>query len=122
MTTPFFCSTHAQGVGLRPLSPAHVRGLRSGGDISISWIRRTRSGGDSWDTAEVPLFETSERYEVDILAGAMVKRTVSTTSPSVLYTSAQQIADFGAPQSQVSVKVYQLGAVYGRGTPRSAVL
>ena len=54
--------------------------------------------------------------------GACLKRTISTTSPSVLYTSAQQIADFGAPQSQVSVKVYQLGAVYGRGTPRSAVL
>ncbi len=108
--------------GLRPLAPVHVRGSRSGDDVSITWVRRTRLGGDNWDAAEVPLGEDGERYEVDVLDGATVKRTLSATSPIVTYAAADQIADFGAVQSAVSVSVYQLGAVYGRGSARAAVV
>jgi hypothetical protein len=116
-------TTHAfMGVGLRPLSPAHVRGSRTAGDLSISWVRRTRLGGDNWDAAEVPLGEETERYEVDILDGATVKRTLAATTPAATYTAAQQTADFGAPQSAIDVRVYQLSAVHGRGTPREATL
>ncbi len=71
-------TTHAfRGLGLRPLSPMHVRGSRSGGDLALSWVRRTRIGGDSWDSVEVPLAEETERYEVDILDGPDVVRTIS---------------------------------------------
>jgi hypothetical protein len=116
-------TTHVfTGVGLRPLSPAHVRGLRSAGDLAISWIRRTRLGGDSWDAAEVPLGEETERYEVDILDGPTVKRTLTATSPTVTYTAAQQTTDFGSPQSSVSCRVFQISPVHGRGTPRAAIL
>jgi len=116
-------TTHVfQGVGLRPLSPAHVRGLRASGDLAISWIRRTRIGGDSWDAAEVPLGEDAERYEVDILAGTTLKRTLTATSPSVTYTATQQTTDFGTPQSSVSLRIYQISPVHGRGTPRAATL
>ena len=117
-------TTHVfRGVGLRPLSPAHVRGQRSAGDLAISWIRRTRIGGDSWDAAEVPLGEDAERYEVDILDGATLKRTLSATSPAVTYTATQQTADFGAPQSSVSCRVYQLSPVpRPRHPPRRATL
>ena len=110
------------GAGLRPLAPVHVRGVRTSGDLTISWIRRTRIGGDGWDAAEVPLAEDSERYEVDILSGATLKRTIASAAPSALYTSAQQVADFGAAQALVFVKVYQLGAVYGRGSAASATV
>jgi hypothetical protein len=79
-------------------------------------------GGDNWDAAEVPLGEESERYEVDIMDGAGVKRTLSATSPSATYTAAQQIADFGSAQSALSVNVFQLGAVYGRGSAMAAVV
>ena len=59
------------------MSPAQVRSSRSiGNDLSISWTRRTRIGGDNWDTFEVPLAEDSERYEVDIYSGATLKRTL----------------------------------------------
>ena len=44
-----------------------MKSVRSSGDIAISWIRRTRSGGDNWELPEVPLGEESESYEVDIL-------------------------------------------------------
>ena len=49
-------------------------------------------------------------------------RTLAATTPSVTYTAADQTADFGAPQSSVAVRVYQLSAVLGRGTPRAATL
>jgi hypothetical protein len=118
VTTPFAF----QGLGLRPLSPVHLRGKRTAGDLSISWIRRSRSGGDNWEAIEVPLGEESESYEVDILDGVAVKRTIRVSTPLAIYSSADQIADFGSVQPAVSVKVYQTNAVFGRGAPRAAVL
>jgi hypothetical protein len=111
-----------QGLGRRPLSPAHIKGVRTAGDLRISWIRRTRIGGDNWELPEVPLGEDAESYEVDILDGANVKRTISASVPYVLYASADQIADFGSIQSAVSVKVYQTNTLFGRGAPRAAVI
>ena len=49
-------------------------------------------------------------------------RTLATTSPTATYTAAQQTADFGAPQPSISLRVYQLSTVFGRGTPRAATL
>jgi hypothetical protein len=119
----FTAAVHTfRGTGLRPLSPVHIRGRRSGGDLTLTWIRRTRRGGDSWTGVEVPLAEDSERYEIDILSGSAVKRTLSATTTTAAYTAAEQTADFGAPQSAVHVRIVQLGASYGRGTPREAVL
>lgn len=113
----------ARCVGLMPWSPVHVAGARNGsGDLSITWVRRTRFGGVWTDGADVPLNEETERYEVDILVGPDVVRTLSATAPVVTYTAAQQTADFGAPQSPIAMKVYQLSAIVGRGRPASATL
>lgn len=108
------------GRGLQPLSPVHVRGVRNDNDLELSWVRRTRIGGDSWDTVEVPLGEDVERYEVDILDGSNVKRTLVTNSPQATYTEADQIADWALPQPSYAVIVYQLSAAFGRGQGRSA--
>lgn len=106
-----------RGVARRPLSPAQVRAKRSGSDLTLTWTRRTRRGGDSWETLEVPLSESIESYEVDILNGAAVVRTIASSTPQATYTAAQQIADFGAPPSNVSIRVYQLNPEWGRGSP-----
>lgn len=111
-----------RGIGRRPLSPSHVRGRRTAGDLAISWKRRTRIGGDSWEPREVPLAEDSEAYEIDVLQGTIVRRTLSASGPSAIYTASQQTADFGAPQSAVSVRIFQISQSFGRGTPRAATL
>lgn len=112
-----------QGLGLRPLSPVHIKGARAGGgDLTISWLRRTRIGGDSWEVSDVPLGEDSERYEIDVLAGTTVKRTIAVSSPSAVYAASDQIADFGATQSVLDVRIYQISALWGRGAPRAATL
>lgn len=111
-----------EGVGLRPLSPAHVKGRFSGGDLVMSWVRRTRQSGDGWEQAEVPLGEESEGYEVDIMNGSAVMRTLASGSPSVTYTASQQAADFGAAQPSYTVRVYQLSPSYGRGQVREVTV
>lgn len=110
------------GEGLRPLSPVHLRGIRSGGDLAISWVRRTRIGGDSWDGIDVPLGEDEERYEIDILDGGDVIRTLTATSPATAYTATDQTTDFGSPQTSIALRIFQMSATRGRGTPREAVL
>jgi hypothetical protein len=103
--------------GLKPLSPVHLKGNRNGaGDLTLTWKRRTRIGGGWRDNAEVPLGETNEAYEVEILNGTVVLRTVAAASPTMSYTAAQQTADFGSVQAAVAVRVYQLSATVGRGT------
>ncbi len=116
-------ATHAfDGIGLRPLSPVHVTGEQIPEGLQISWIRRTRISGDNWAQTDVPLGENSEAYEIDILDGATVKRTLTASTPSIIYTIAQQIADFGAPQASYSIYVYQISATFGRGEKREAVV
>jgi hypothetical protein len=113
------------GTGLRPYSPVHLKGRRDPvtGDWLITWIRRTRIGGDSWGF-EVPLGEESERYAVDIRhsgTGELV-RTIEVTSPSFLYTAAQQATDFGNPVTEFGVAVSQISQSYGRGTPEETTI
>lgn len=117
-------ASHAfRGEGLRPLAPVHVRGQRSGGgDLLVTWVRRTRMAGDGWEASEVPLGEEGEAYAVDILAGVSIVRTLTSTMPSLTYSAAEQVADFGAPQAVVSLRIAQVSATFGRGTPAFAVL
>lgn len=116
------------GKGQRPLSPVQVSARRPEGteDIALSWIRRSRTGGDSWNQANVPLGEASEAYDVEILDGEAVVRELTSTSPAVTYTAAQQTADWGAPlwigDGPLSVRIYQRSVTFGRGIPATADL
>ncbi|MTW15178.1 hypothetical protein GJ689_03035 [Rhodoplanes serenus] len=112
----------AQPTALRPLSPVHLRARRSVAGVHLSWVRRTRRDGDSWEAAEVPLGEEREAYRIDILAGAAVRRSLATDTPAVLYPAADEIADFGAPQASLTVRVAQLSATVGAGVPTTATL
>jgi len=109
-------------VNLETYSGVHPAGSRAANDLTIKWQRRTRVGGAWRDNVDASLGETSEAYEVDIMDGSTVKRTLTATTPSVLYTSAMQITDFGSNQSSVTVKIYQLSSVVGRGYPLEATL
>ena len=110
------------GAGLRPLSPVHIRAEQVTEGLRISWVRRTRIGGDSWEQIEIPLGEDAESYEVEIRDGTTIKRVLAAATPSVVYTIAQQTADFGAPQPNYILCIYQLSATYGRGEGREAIV
>ena len=59
-----------RGFDLMPYAPVQPAAVKSGSpqNITVSWIRRTRIGGE-WMSglSEVPLSEASEAYEIDIL-------------------------------------------------------
>ncbi len=118
------------GRGLVPFAPVHVAQpwctARSPGDLTIRWTRRSRAlVADAWEQVEVPLAEDLESYDVQILDGAVVKRTLTSTTTSVLYTAAQQTADWGAPLSSgqtLAIRIYQLSNRLGRGDPATVTL
>ena len=118
------------GVGLRPFSVAHVeqpwRRPHTPGDLTIHWTRRSRAlAADSWGGLEVPLAEELDAYDVEILDGATVKRVLSTATTSVVYTAAQQTADWGAPLGlgdTLDIRIFQLSALVGRGAPKTVTL
>ena len=105
--------------GLKPYAPCHLRGQRGNdGELTITWIRRARFGGLWRDGGDVPLGEADERYDVEVLnADGDVVRTATVTAPAWTYSPAEQAADFGAPPATVTVRVHQVSAVTGRGTP-----
>jgi hypothetical protein len=107
---------------LRPFAPVHLSAARGPDGVTFTLIRRTRFDGDSWETLDVPLGEASERYEIDILDGDTVKRTLSADAPSLLYANADEVADFGSAQSELSVRACQVSASVGRGYATDARL
>jgi len=110
-----------QGYNLTPLSPVHIRGKRnaSNADVVITWRRRTRSPGNFFGRRKGPLLEESEEYEVDVLDGGSVVRTLTTTNQQVTYTESQQVSDFGSVQDSYDVRIYQMSQAVGRGWPGS---
>ncbi len=108
---------------LKPFAPVQPRARRTAGGIAVSWIRRTRLGGDGWDLAEVGLGEASERYRLVIRdAAGAARRTVETTEPAFLYASAAELADFGSALTAIRFSVVQLSAIAGEGWPLEAEL
>jgi hypothetical protein len=76
------------GRDLVTFAPVHLvqpsRTARSPGDLAIRWTRRSRTlVADAWEEVEVPLAEDLEDYDVLILDGAVVKRTLTGTTTSV---------------------------------------
>lgn len=119
---------------MRPLMPVHVNATKStasvNGDWLLGWTRRTRIGGDWRALVDVQVGETAETYDVEILltpnawpdmTGASVIRTFTgLTSPSCVYTLAQQTADFGGATPYITFNVYQTNTVVGRSPLVSA--
>ncbi|MFK7945714.1 MAG: glycoside hydrolase/phage tail family protein [Paracoccaceae bacterium] len=103
----------AEAVGLRPFAPALLRAVVEEGTLAVSWIRRTRIGGDNIAAVEVPLGEEIEAYRVTFRKDDNVLRIVETNLPAFTYTAAQQVTD-GASGS-ISIGVAQLSATYGYG-------
>ncbi len=102
------------GIGLRPLAPVHLRANAAiSGDVTVTWVRRTRIDGDSWQSVDVPLGEDSESYQVQVLASGAVVRTETAIAPVWTYTAADQTAD--GISGAYSIQVAQISARFGPG-------
>jgi hypothetical protein len=94
---------------LMPYAPAHFSyEVESDNDIVFTWVRRTRRGGEWTDGHDVPLYEASESYSLDILDNdETVVRTLTASSETATWTSAQQGSDNLGSKTNV---------VFGRNT------
>jgi hypothetical protein len=113
------------GVALKPFYVVGVEGARSGGDLTITFIRRGRLGQELRDGSDIPLSEETESYDCEIIDadGETVLRTLTSATQSFTYTAAQQQTDFGSPQpDEVTVRIYQRSAVVGRGYQTEATV
>ena len=102
-----------QGRGLRPLRPVHLRARAAGGDVALSWIRRTRWGGDGWGAAEVPLMEERELYALRIRKNGALVREVQVDSPAWLYGAGLRGMD--GTTDGFELEVAQISALFGAG-------
>ena len=119
---------------LMPYAPSNVGREDSGGDVIVTWNRRTRVGGE-WNMVtanveEVPLSEDTESYEFYILpnvAGALddfdpddvatYEATVTTSNQTHTITAAN-LTTYGYVQTDIiNVAVYQVSTQVGRGFP-----
>jgi hypothetical protein len=119
-----------------PYAPANVTGTQGSApdDWTFEWDRRTRVGGIvGWQANPLPVSETILEFEVDVLDGDTVVRTITSTASAngsvvsplldtALYTEDDQVLDFGSPQTTVSIVVYQMSELVGRGFGRAATL
>lgn len=106
------------GIGLRPYPVAHLRANRTlSGDLELSWIRRTRIDGDSWQSPEVPLGEERESYRVRVRSGLAVLAETMVASSTWSYPAAQQILDGASVPYRIEVA--QVSDRFGPGPFRS---
>lgn len=113
-----------RGVNLECLSPCYAKGFRDGSsNFECSFTRRSRLSSSWWATGvAAPVGEASESYDIDVMNGAAVVRTISVTAPSFAYSAANQTTDFGSVQASITFRIYQLSAVVGRGYPLEVTL
>ncbi|AMO72771.1 GTA baseplate fiber-binding domain-containing protein [Sphingorhabdus sp. M41] len=116
---PVSAGIASPGRALMPWSPVHPRwNFLDGADLVIGWTRRSRAGTVWSDHVEVPLAEETERYRVELAAGDGSELSVSaeTAEPQVIVSQAQVEPFRENDNSQLVVKVYQIGA-YGLSEP-----
>lgn len=113
-----------RGVNLECLSPVYAKGGRDGSsNFTGTFTRRSRLSSSWWTTGvQAPVGEASESYEIDVMSGSTVKRTIAVTSSSFTYSAANQTTDFGSAQPSLTFRIYQLSELVGRGYPLEVTL
>lgn len=106
------------GIGLRPYPVAHLSVAETlAGSLNVSWIRRTRIDGDSWQSAEVPLGETAESYVIRVIQAESIVREEIVALPFWEYTAASRALD--GLSGAHSIDVAQMSDRFGAGPFRS---
>ena len=112
-----------RAMALRPFSPVMITGERdTSGNLEIQWTRRGRIGQELPDGSDIPLSEETERYRVYIIADSAILRTFDVTEPRVEYSAADQTTDGVTLFDPVLVRVRQVSAIVGDGTPGEATI
>jgi hypothetical protein len=115
-TYPTIRNATISGIAETPYAPCHLDAEVVGSDIDLSWERRDRLSFGLDGGEDVTMNETSELYDIEIMNGSSVVRTI-TDNPTTSYTylSADVITDFGSLPGSIKFRVYQKSNIIGRG-------
>jgi len=90
--------------------------------LGLTWIRRSRLEGDSWEIPDPPLDADSERYRVSVLdEQETVLRQWEVAAPAASYSDADRLTDTGSLQETVIFEVAQLASSGRAGPPARSV-
>lgn len=102
------------GTGLKPLAPVHLRATPdAGGNLHVTWMRRSRIDADTWDGTDIPLGEETESYLIRILQGTTLHREETSQFPRWTYTAIMRQTD--VVQGDYRIEVAQISARTGPG-------
>lgn len=98
----------AGGEAMRPLSPAHLRGLfAADGSLAVSWVQRSRLAWAWFDEIEAPADPVVQGYRLR-LAGATGSIERDCTDTQMLFSAAEIAALGGGP---IVLEVRQVGTL-----------
>ena len=111
------------GETLRPFSPVRGYSTNVDGNYEIYWTRRGRIGQEMPSGADIALSEEVEKYGVEVVESSTgtVKRFTYVTTPTWTYMQADRLADFPGGGA-VTINVYQISAIVGKGTPLKIII
>ena len=119
-----------EGNALKPYAPVNLGStVDNVGNITLTWDRRDRHAGNytaqelADGVSNLPLSELEEKWEIEVLDlnGAVI-RTETTSANFFNYRETQQNQDWGSTQNSISVNIYQISAIVGRGYRANATL
>lgn len=104
--------------------PVHaVRGSRdASNNLTITFQRRARSVTRMLAPQAMPIVEHRESYELDVMDGSTVLRTIVASFEGATYTAAQQTTDGLTPGDPVDLNIYQESNLLRRGLVRQATV
>jgi hypothetical protein len=100
-------SVGAATTPLSPVNPTTVRQLN--GDITVSWIRRSREGWRWDDAIDAPLGEAVELYRIARAGSGLSPMISEAAEPQWIYPAAQIAADRNAGATSVTLSIRQVG-------------
>jgi hypothetical protein len=118
VTQPFSARNRA----LTPWRPCRLSARRTAAGVLVRWIGRARRGGDAWMAGEIPMPDASQSYRLRLFQGATLQREADVPAQEWLYPAADEMADFGAAQSTLSLQITQFSPTIGEGDPLMRVV
>lgn len=106
--------------------PCHVSATRdSSNNVTLTWYRRTRGLFKIFTGAVPPLYEDEEVYEIDLLAsgGGSVYETYQVTGATeATITDADIVAAGYVSGASITIRIYQISGLLGRGDAEEVTL
>lgn len=96
-------------------SPVQISGGFHTNGATLNWTRRARLN-HSWNNfVDVPLDESSEIYQVEIIKNGSVIRTLTSNTTTIEYPNSQILEDFTVKPNAINFVVSQVGTLRGYG-------